>query len=454
MPQPLPDFMQDSIRGSGQKTSGSNAAQRMKQGHMVTVLAVGLGLRLLVMWTVLTHYPPRWLFTRGIEMGLLAKSVLAGEGLSSPFGGSTGPTAFIAPVYPLLIALIFKVFGSFTTTSAVIVMLAQTVLNLITIWLIMRIACRLFNQAAATAAGLIWACSLPLVWMPTIFWETSLSCFLLMGLIALVLSYNDSDRVTPLQWISLGAYCGFMALVNPALLPSLLAVFLWLVLQTRRRAAWRPLLAALAFALVFSPWPLRNARVFHAFIPLRTTVGFELWMGNHPGADGFLDESLFPMYNSVELADYKTRGEVDYSAHKSELARAYIQRHPAVFLRMTAIRASRFWTGTGSRNGSKLFAVHAIFTTVFGLAGLWLLTRSRRYALAILFTLPIVLFPIPYLITHAEFRYRIVLDPLMTLFAGYALTELCRLVMQPQAAAAETGSNAFGALLNDTEPTI
>jgi len=245
-----------------------------------------------------------------------------------------------------------------------------------------------------------------------------------------------------------------MALVNPALLPSLFAVFLWLVLQTRRRAAWRPLLSALAFAVVFSPWPLRNARVFHAFIPLRTTVGFELWMGNHPGADGFLDESLFPMYNPGELADYKTRGEVGYSAHKSELAWDYIQRHPAVFLRMTAIRASRFWTGTGSRNGSKLFAGHAIFTTVFGFVGLWLVVRSRRYALAILFTLPIVLFPIPYLITHAEFRYRIVLDPLMTLFAGYALTELCRLVMQPQAAAAETGSNAFGAPLDDTEPTI
>ena len=35
---------------------------------------------------------------RGMEMGLLAKSVLAGQGLSSPFGVPTGPTAFIAPV--------------------------------------------------------------------------------------------------------------------------------------------------------------------------------------------------------------------------------------------------------------------------------------------------------------------------------------------------------------------
>ena len=37
-------------------------------------------------------------FMRGMERGLLAKSVLAGQGLSSPFGVPTGPTAFIAPV--------------------------------------------------------------------------------------------------------------------------------------------------------------------------------------------------------------------------------------------------------------------------------------------------------------------------------------------------------------------
>jgi hypothetical protein len=195
-------------------------------------------------------------------------------------------------------------------------------------------------------------------------------------------------------------------------------------MQTRGIASWRPLLSALFFVVVFSPWPLRNAKVFHAFIPLRTTVGFELWMGNHAGADGFLDESLFPMYNQAELTDYEARGEVAYSAHKSALAQGYIAEHPALFLQMTALRAKRFWTGTGSRHGSILFAVHALFTTIFGFGGLWLLARSKRYALSLLFALPMALFPLPYLITHAEFRYRLVLDPILTIFSGYALAEL------------------------------
>lgn len=420
-----------------QEAHNAKAASGLLRSHTLAVLGIALLMRMLVMWTVLKHYPPQWLFTRGIEMGLLAKSLLAGQGLSSPFGGTTGPTAFIAPVYPILVALVFKMFGEFTTTSAIVVMLVQTALNLLTIWVMMRVARQLFNQASATVAGSIWACSLPLIWMPTIFWETSLSCCLLMGLLALVLRYRELGALRPIHWMRLGAYGGFATLVNPALLLAVVAIFGWLVFQTRRRAGLWPLLAAVTFAVVFAPWPMRNARVFHTFIPLRTTVGFELWMGNHAGADGYLDETLFPMYNREELADYVSRGEVAYSAHKAELAREFVYAHPVTFARMTAVRTKRFWTGTGSRNGSTIFAIHAVFTTVFGFAGLWLLARSRRYALAVLFALPIAVFPLPYLITHAEFRYRLILDPLLAIFSGYAISELCGYLMRASDEAAK-----------------
>jgi hypothetical protein len=302
-----------------------------------------------------------------------------------------------------------------------VILLAQTALNLLTIWLIMHIARRLFNQAAATTAGLIWAFSLPLIWLPTIFWETSISCCLLAGLVALVLHDRDQADLSPSHWLGLGAYCGVAALVNPALLPSLTAIVVWLAFQTRKRSAAWPLLSALAFLLVFAPWPIRNAHVFHAFIPLRTTVGFELWMGNRPGSTGFLDESVFPTFNTQELADYNSRGEVAYTQHKSELARLYIASHPAEFVRLTLKRALRFWTGTGTEHGSILFMLHALLTTLFGISGLFFLARSRRFDVLVLFALPLILFPLPYCITHAEFRYRIVIDPLLTVFSGYAL---------------------------------
>ena len=406
------------------------AEPRLKPGQTAAVLGLALLMRALVIWTVITHYPPQWLFTRGMEMGLLAKSLLAGKGLSSPFGGDTGPTAIVAPVYPLLVAAVFRIFGSYSTASAIAILAAQTVVNLITVWLIMHVARRLFNQATATIAGLIWACSLPLVWMPTILWETSLSCCLVVGLFALVLKYREMPDMGPVQWITVGGYCGLCALVNPALLLSLAGIVLWLAYVTRARQAYWPLLSLLAFVLVFAPWPIRNARVFHAFVPLRTTVGLELWMGNREGATGFLDESVFPMFNRQELADYVTRGEVDYSAHKAELAKRYIAAHPGQFLDLTGRRAIRFWSGTGTQNGSVLFALHATSTTLLGVIAIAFLIRRRRYDIAALFTAPMLLFPIPYVITHAEFRYRLVIDPIMTIICAYAAVELAKLAVR------------------------
>jgi hypothetical protein len=179
----------------------------------------------------------------------------------------------------------------------------------------------------------------------------------------------------------------------------------------------------LALLLVYSPWPIRNAYRFRAFIPMRSTVGFELWMGNRPGATGYLDESLFPMYDKQELASYIAKGELTYTRDKSDAAKAYILAHPGVFARMTLRRIVRFWTGTGNNPGSVFYAIHAVLTGALGFAALALLYRRGERAFAVLMALPLLLFPIPYYITHAEFRYRLVIDPLMTVLAAYAVTQ-------------------------------
>jgi hypothetical protein len=43
---------------------------------------------------------------------------------------------------------------------------------------------------------------------------------------------------------------------------------------------------------------------------------------------------------------------------------------------------------------------------------------------AALFLLPLLVFPLPYYITHAEFRFRLVLDPLLTILGAYAITQV------------------------------
>ena len=406
------------------------SSQSTRHATMI-VLSVGLAMRLLVLGIVVRQYPPAWLFQRGLEMGWLAQSILNGQGLSSPFGPLTGPSAFVAPAYPLLIAGVFRIFGSYTFASAIFIMSVQIGLNLVTIWLMMHVARTLFDPLVSLIAGLVWACSLPLIWMPTIFWDTSISICLMVGLLAVVLRLRG--RTTTWSWVLLGSYAALIALVNPAMILLSVSMIGWLASQELPDRPWGGLLAALTFCVVFSPWPIRNARVLHAFVPLRSTLSYELWMGNRSGATGYLDQSLFPSFNPDELNDYKARGELGYTAHKADLAKHYILTHPKSTMLLTTLRITRYWLGTGTRGGSPIFAVHAVMTFCFGLLGLSMIYRRQMFDILVLFSLPLLLFPLPYYITHAEFRYRLAVDPLLTILAAYAVATLYRAVRAAEA---------------------
>lgn len=394
------------------------------KSHTAILIGTALLVRLFVVSYALLHFGPAWFFSRGSEMGLLADSLLHGTGLSSPFGPPTGPTAIVAPGYPLLVSLVFRILGSYTETSAFLLMLLNVACNTATVWLIYRLSRQIASERAALVVALFWACSLPLVWMPTIFWETSLSTLAVIGMISVMLSVQ-ARRPLRFWWIC-GCYCGAAGLFNPALLPSFGALLAYTICRTATSASRAPRFAVClaGFLLVFFPWPLRNARVFHACVLTRTTVGLELWMGNHPSATGFLDTSLFPTYNAVELADYQRRGEIGYTTHKGQLARTFIQAHPVHFLLLSSQRLMHFWTGSGTRPGSTFFSFHATLTLLLGSCGFYLLWRNGKKGVCLSLLIPLLLFPLPYYITHAEFRYRLVLDPLLTALSAATLSYL------------------------------
>jgi 4-amino-4-deoxy-L-arabinose transferase-like glycosyltransferase len=394
-----------------------------------TILALALVLRLGVVSMVLFRYPRNWLFSKAPDLVFVAHSLSSGRGLSSPFGGSTGPTAFLAPGYPAIIGLVFRLFGSYSFTSAVVIMGLQTLFAVLTVAVIMHIARRIFGATTANLAGVFWAVSPPLIWLPAVLWETSLSTLLLTGMVALAIrAVNNPGKGL---WVVMGAYCALAMLVNPSLMLALFAILGWTIYQTRpvgryesRYELW---MCSLALLAVFAPWPLRNVRVFHAFIPLRSNFGYELWQGNHPGATGVFDATIEPLQNKQEYADYAAKGEVVYMGEKSTLAKAYIRAQPGRFIRLSAERVARFWTGAGSAANSGVIELHAVATSLLGVLGLAALCKERCVkdrARAMLFLLPILVFPLPYYITHPDFRFRLLLDPLLTILGAYALTRL------------------------------
>jgi hypothetical protein len=387
--------------------------------YVKTILVLALLLRLGVVAIVLFLYPRNWLFSKAPDLGFLAQSLSSGRGLSSPFGGSTGPTAFLAPGYPAIVGLAFRLFGSYSFAAAMGITLLQTAFGVLTVAVIIHIARGIFDPPAANLAGGFWAVSLPLIWLPAVLWETSLSTLLLTGMVAMAM--HALGKPGKGFWAMMGGYCGLAMLVNPALMLALLSLMGWSLHQTRPPSRYAALICSFALVAVFVPWPLRNARVLHAFIPLRSNFDYELWQGNHPGATGVFDATLEPLQNKQEYADYAARGEVAYMANKAALGEDYIREHPGRFLKLSAERVARFWTGTGSADNSGVVEAHAILTSLLGLTGLAALFKDRR-AIAMLFLLPILLFPLPYYITHPDFRFRLLLDPMLTILSAYVVT--------------------------------
>jgi 4-amino-4-deoxy-L-arabinose transferase-like glycosyltransferase len=294
-------------------------------------------------------------------------------------------------------------------------MALQTLFAVGTVAVMMHLARRMFGAPVANLAGTFWALSPPLLWLPAVLWETSLSTLLLTGMAALTMSCAGQPGRK--LWLGMGAYCGLAMLINPALMPALLALLGWTAWQTRSAKRLWPCL--LLSALAFAPWPIRNWHVLHAWIPLRSNFGYELWQGNHPGASGLFDARLEPLSNPHEFAAYSGLGEVAYMGSKAALARAYIRSHPMEFLKLSTQRVGRFWTGAGGKTNSGVVELHVVFTSLLGLLGLGILGKHRPAA-AMLFLLPLFLFPLPYYVTHPDFRFRLVLDPLLTILSAYS----------------------------------
>ena len=395
---------------------------RSKWFRLWLLFAVALLVRIGIVWFTLRIHSAAWFFNQGSELALLGESLRSGHGLSSPFGGSTGPSAFLAPGYPAIVAVVFAFFHPYSEASAVVMMLLQALFGAATVAVMMLLAQRAFDIRTATVAGTIWALAPPLPWMPTLFWETSLSILLATGIAAFALHCAESPS-TP-AWLGAGVLAALAISVNPSLLPIPVCCSGWTIYRTRALSWTMPAPGLALFLLLSLPWIVRNERQLHAFIPLRSSMGYELWQGNRPGSNGFFSPELHLNANAEEVGRYRQMGEVAYMHEKGMLAENAVRANPIQFLLLTVRRIFYFWTGTMEKPAA-LIVTYVSLTSLAGMAGLFLLWRRNRN-LATFFLLPLLAFPLPYYITHPDFRFRLVIDPLLTILASYAVTQATR----------------------------
>jgi hypothetical protein len=231
------------------------------------------------------------------------------------------------------------------------------------------------------------------------------------------------------SWLLFGLLWGLIALSNSSLLTFLPACGLWIVWPALRgRASLVPALrnaalAAICCAVVISPWVIRNERVFHAFVPVRSNFGAELYEATIFSNDGFPWGTTLPTSeNAPEFRRYQRLGEIEFSRQQGERARAAIRAHPGLFAANALHRVYFFWIGVPKVDTG--FAVEAArrvnfaFFSVSGLLGLALALR-RHVPGAWLFFWAIALIPFLYYFVTVQARFRHPLEPVLCILSVY-----------------------------------
>lgn len=386
-------------------------------------------------------------FPFGYEMGRVARALATGYGYADPFIGHTGPTTWVPPLYPLLLAGVFKVFGVYTLRSAWVILTINSFFSALTTLTTYEIAARCFNRRVAVWSAWIWALypaamQYAVRWV----WDMTVSTWLLTCILVIALrmrrigeARNGLSRTNPLgapnisvhdgrtlrRWLIFAVLWGLLGLSNPSLLLFLPACGLWLLHDTqhlRKQFAYASA-AALVFILCISPWMIRNALVFHKFIPMRANFGAELYLGNGPGANGFLMEYNHPYEAPDQLRLYKKMGEVAYAQMRGRLARKYIASDPGLFVRNSLKRFYFFWISVPHPQDNAWYVeatrvTNFAFASIAGILGL-ALSLKRRTPAAWLFLWAFLLIPLIYYFVTVHARFRDPLEPLIAILAVF-----------------------------------
>jgi 4-amino-4-deoxy-L-arabinose transferase-like glycosyltransferase len=379
-----------------------------------------------VLYLTLAHtyrirpYDDHMLF--GEEMGRIARALATGFGFSDPFRGHTGPTAWVGPLFPLILGGVFKVFGVFTAQSAWVILAVNSLFSALTVRTIWEIAERCFNRNVARWSAWIWALyPAALQYAVRWIWDTSITAFLFSWVLVAALRLRANGTLG--RWALFGLLWGLTGLSNPALLIFLPACGLWVLAGTPRHRAGGVALAALVCAACLGPWTWRNWQVFHHLLPARGNFGAELYLGNGPGATGLLMEYDHPIQAPDQLRLYTSMGEIAYSKMRGAQAMGTMRAEPLLFLRNTLRRVFFFWAGVPHPMSATEWAEYArslnfIFGSVCGLLGL-ALALQRKAPAAWLFAWAFLLLPLVYYGVAAHARFRHPLEPLVVVLGVY-----------------------------------
>jgi 4-amino-4-deoxy-L-arabinose transferase-like glycosyltransferase len=293
----------------------------------VVALAVVAGLGLRVAWIYYAARQPAGVHDP-IQYLHLAQSLAHGDGYQYP---GSGPTAYYPIGYPVILAVGFWIMQHSPWPDHWIV--AAMGLNLFLSTAAIALAAVLGRRLVGPWVGAIAA--VIVAFFPSLIGHSALilteTAFNFAFLLALVvLCWIPWSRRAP-SWgrlVAFGVLFGIAIEIRPIallVLPMVL-IALWRK-DGRRLAVQRFGVVVVAVLVVMAPWTIRNAVVMHAFLPIGSTTGDNLCIGNYPDAEGHF--ALPDWCFAKQSKDARPKFETDRNTRLTHRALEWAVHHPA-----------------------------------------------------------------------------------------------------------------------------
>lgn len=433
------------IKVTGSLFSRFNAyvAQRERLCLGVLVLSA-LVVRLITMLYLRTYqFPSDW--EMGYEMGRLAQSLASGSGfrlVRPPFHESDltpQPSAWMPPLYPFIFSFIFRIFGIYTVSSAVVVLLMQSIISSLTLVPLYFVGKRLFGQEVGIISSLLWTFHPGAInYAVRRIWGSS---FTALGLVLIVLLFFRLRDRPPcaLDSFLCGLTIALTALTNPVVFAFVPFALLWLFWNSgkdRKKAIGQVSVITITMIVALIPWTVRNYIVFHQFVLIKGTSGLNLWQGNNPYIAEGWRTAAYPeqrVPDEERVAYLSSLNEVEYSNVLQKEAVDFIADNPDKFFGHTLRRIYLFWTiGFREKDGAGGQTVLLVSSVIFWglkiLTVLGIVLSWKRWRETSLLLFLFAAFPVPYYITITDtYRYRFPIEGLVLVFVAYSISYLPRL---------------------------
>lgn len=337
-------------------------------------------------------------------------------------------TTFRAPGYPVALAAVYA-FASFDARVAT-ARLAQAALMATIAPLSAAVALAAGGRPrTATLAGIGGALYPILIFYPAALASENL--FVPLTGLAFLVTLRAGRRPGIGPVVAAGIFLGIAMLTRGTLAPFVALAALWLRLVAKR--PWRDvlLMTVIAFGLCL-PWSLRNSRLMRGPAFVETTLGYNLYVGYHPGGNGgFVQDVAIP---PMMILDDAERDRVT-----REAALGFIRSDPAEALGRI-VRRGAYLAGVEDREllffynigyfgelppGQRWLAYTLMvlpWLVCAALGAIGLITTPRRDAawLAVALVAGLAVAP---LLVLAEPRFHLPMVPVLVGFAAIALEQ-------------------------------